>query len=79
MQTSTQYFQEFFVNSPSEFLKQLHSELSYYQRTKVITMFDIYRIRKRLLPMFDILISAQSKSYEDILNTHENIVLQAIR
>ena len=29
--------------------------------------------------MFDILISAQSKSYEDILNTHENIVLQAIR
>ena len=42
-------------------------------------MFDIYRIRKRLLPMFDILISTQSKSYEDILNTHENIVLQAIR
>lgn len=79
MQTSTQYFEEFFVNSPSEFLKQLHSELSYYQRTKVITMFDIYRIRKRLLPMFDILISTQSKSYEDILNTHENIVLQAIR
>ena len=79
MQTHTQDFQEFFANSPSEFLSELRSELSYYQRTKVITMFDIYRIRKRLLPMFDILISTQSKSYENILNIHENIVLQAIR
>ena len=75
----TQDFQEFFANSPSDFLSELRSELSYYQRTKVITMFDIYRIRKRLLPMFDILISTQSKSYENILNIHENIVLQAIR
>jgi hypothetical protein len=79
MQTSTQDFQEFFVNSPSEFLNELHSELSYYQRTKVITMFDIYRIRKRVLPMFDILISAQGKSYAALLNIHENIVLQAVR
>ena len=79
MQVSTVDFEEFFVNSPSEFLNELHSELSYYQRTKVITMFDIYRIRKRVLPMYDILISAQSKTYEAILNVHENIVLQAVR
>ena len=79
MQSSTVDFEEFFVNSPSEFLNELHSELSYYQRTKVITMFDIYRIRKRVLPMYDILISAQSKSYGAILNVHEHIVLQAVR
>ena len=79
MQASTRDFQEFFANSPSEFLNELHSELVYYQRTKVITMFDIYRIRKRVLPMYDILISTQSKTYEAILNTHEHIILQAVR
>lgn len=79
MQASTVDFKEFFVNSPSEFLNELHSELSYYQRTKVITMFDIYRIRKRVLPMYDILISAQSKTYGAILNVHEYIILQAVR
>ena len=79
MQANTMDFEEFFVNSPSEFLSELHSELSYYQRTKVITMFDIYRIRKRVLPMYDILISAQSKTYGTILNVHEHIVLQAVR
>ena len=79
MQTNALDFQEFFTNSPSEYLNELHSELLYYQRTKVITMFDIYRIRKRVLPMFDILISAQSKTYGAILNTHEHIILQAVR
>jgi hypothetical protein len=29
--------------------------------------------------MFDILISTQSKTYEAILNTHEHIILQAVR
>ena len=79
MQANRADFQEFFISSPSEFLNELQSELLYYQRTKIITMFDIYRIRKRVLPMFDVFISTQSKSYKDILNVHENIVLQAIR
>ena len=42
-------------------------------------MFDIYRIRKRVLPMLDILLSAKRKSYESILNTLEYIALQAVR
>ena len=79
MQQSTTDFQELFVNSPSVFLNELSSELSYYKTTKVITMFDIYRIRKRVLPMIDVLISNQSKSYESILNAHEYIALQAVR
>ena len=79
MQASTTDFQDFFTSSPSEFLNELHSELTYYQRTKVITMFDIYRIRKRVFPMLDVLISAQSTTYKAILNVHEHIVLQAVR
>ena len=79
MKSTTADIQELFTTSPTIFFGELHSELSYYLRTKVITMFDVYRIRKRLLPLLDVWISSQNRSYESYLNTHEGIVLEAMR
>ena len=72
-------FEDLYINNPNAFFDDLRSEIIYYQRTKVITLLDIYRIRKRLLPMLDVWISSQNKVYESVLNRYENLLLHALR
>ena len=72
-------FEELYVNSPDDFFEELRSELRYYQRTKIITMLDIYRIRKKTLPLLDVWFSARDKVFESILNSYENLLMLAIR
>ena len=72
-------FEDLYMRSPSMFFEELKSEITYFQRTKVITLLDIYRIRKRLLPMLDVWISSQNKVYESVLNRYENLLLHALR
>ena len=44
---------------PEYFLQELRHELTYFQRTKVLTLLDIY-IQKNLLPLLDIWLSIAS-------------------
>ena len=72
-------FTELFLNSHDEFIEELTKELKYYKRTKIISFLDLYRIRKRVLPMLDVWISSRDKSYATVLNIPEDLLLQAIR
>ena len=72
-------FEELFVASPQMFFEGLKEELVYYRRTKIITFLDIYRVRKRLIPMMDVWITSRDKLYESLLNTNEILLLQALR
>ena len=72
-------FQNLSENSPDIFLDELRQELLYFQRTKIITLLDIYRIRKRLLPQLDVWLSSKNLSYVSLLKLHENLLLHALR
>ncbi len=72
-------FQNLSESSPDQFLDELKQELVYFQRTKIITLLDIYRIRKRLLPQLDVWLSSKNLSYVSLLKLHENLLLHALR
>ena len=72
-------FEKLYSNSSDKFFDELKAELAYYHRTKLITFLDIFRIRRRLLPMLDIWIASQNKAYEFFLDIHENLLLYALR
>ena len=72
-------FEKLYINSPDTFFDELKAELTYYHRTKSITFLDIYRIRRRLLPMLDVWVASRNKVYESFLKTHENLLIYALR
>ena len=72
-------FEDLYISSQNKFFDELKAELTYYQRTKFITFLDIYRIRRRLLPMLDVWVASQNKVYESLVNVHESLLLYAIR
>lgn len=72
-------FEKLYLNSPDTFFDELKAELAYYRRTKSITFLDIYRIRRRLLPMLDFWVASRNKFYESFLKTHESLLLYALR
>ena len=72
-------FSDSFDKSPEEFAEELVKELKYYQKTKIITYLDLYRIRERVLPMLDVWVSSRNEEDLLILNIHEDLLLQAIR
>ena len=72
-------FQSLSENNPEKFIDELRQELIYFQRTKIVTLLDIYRIRKRLLPQLDVWLSSKNLSYESLLKLHENLLLHALR
>ena len=74
-----EYFQKMFESSFDKFLDELRQELQYFQRTKIITLLDICRIRLRLLPMLDVWLQSRELDYESLLRMHENILLYALR
>ena len=71
--------EEHFTTSPSSFFEELHGELIYYQRTKIITMLDIYRIRRIMLPFLQVWLNSKEKTFDSILNKQECILLHALR
>ena len=71
-------FEELFVASPQMFFEGLKEELVYYRRTKIITFLDIYRVRKRLIPMMDVWITSRDKLYESLLNTNEILLITCV-
>lgn len=72
-------FSDLFHKSPEGFTEELVKDLKYYQKTKIVTYLDLYRIRKRLLPMLDVWISSRYDDDLPILNIHEDLLLQALR
>ena len=72
-------FQKLLENDPEQFLSELKAELQYFQRTKIVTLLDVYRLRKRLLPMLDVWMYSEELSYESLLKLHENLLLHALR
>lgn len=68
-----------FTTSPSTFFEELQSELTYYHRTKIITMLDIARIRKIMFPYLQVWLTSKEKSFDSILNKHESILLQTLQ
>ena len=74
-----EYFDSSLENSPETFLADLRQELQYFQRTKIVTLLDIYRIRKRLLPMLDAWLDLHELTYKSLLKLHENLLFHALR
>lgn len=72
-------FKNLLESNPAEFLSELRQELLYFQRTKIVTLLDIYRIRKVLLPQLDVWLSSENLSYPSLLKLHENLLLHALR
>ena len=70
---------EMMEEEPECFLEELRYELTYFQRTKVLNLLDIYRIQRNLLPILDIWLSSQNLEYENLLRFSENLLLHALR
>ena len=70
---------EMMDEEPEYFLEELRHELTYFQRTKVLTLLDIYRIQRNLLPLLDIWLSSQNLEYDNLLRFNENLLLHALR
>ena len=66
-------------NCVDTFLSDLKQELQYFQRTKIVTLLDICRIRKKLLPMLDAWLTSLEETYESLLKFHECLLLNALR
>ena len=71
--------EEMMEEEPEIFLQDLRHELTYFQRTKVLTLLDIYRIQRNLLPILDIWLSSQNLEYDNLLRFNENLLLHALR
>ena len=72
-------FEKSLEHSLETFTIDLKEELKYFKGTKIVTLLDIYRIRKRLLPMLDVWLTSQEKSYKFLLKLHENLLFHALR
>ena len=71
--------QDLLHNNTEKFLHDLRRELHYFHRTKIVTLMDVYRIRKRLIPRLDAWICSENLSYNSLLKIPESLLFHALR
>ena len=79
MLANKESYQNFLDSSQEDYFEELRNELEYFKRTKIVTLLDMYRIKKKLLPMVDVWIALKEVSYSTVLKIHENLLLDALR
>lgn len=60
-------------------IEELREELRYFQKTKIVTLLDMYRIRILLLPQLERWLACKDYSYKSLLKQHETLLFHALK